>query len=121
MKGTRRISTAGRTRAKSSIAGPVAVKAALPPISEKQFQAQVVKLAKLRQWTVWHCVMPKRSAAGLPDLILLRERTLWFELKSQRGRLRPEQIVFIERLREAGQEVYVLKPSDWDEVERLLA
>ncbi len=108
-----------RTNAKAPPRPAMARKA--PVLSEARFQAQVVTLARLLGWVAWHCVMPKRSAAGLPDLLLLRDRALWFELKSERGRLRPEQIAFIARLKDAGQEVHVLKPSDWPEIERLLA
>lgn len=68
--------------------------------------------------------MPKRSAAGLPDLILVgpdaARGVVWAELKSARGVLRPEQVAFIAALRAAGQTVYVWKPSQWDEILEVL-
>lgn len=48
------------------------------------------------------------------DLYLLRPgRALWIELKSERGRLSPQQEAFVELLRQAGQEVHVFRPADW--------
>jgi hypothetical protein len=35
------------------------------------------------------------------------------EVKLERGRLQPEQVAWLDVLREAGQEVYVWRPSDW--------
>jgi hypothetical protein len=42
------------------------------------------------------------------------------ELKTDRGRVRPEQHWWIDVLEGAGQEVYVWRPSDWDEAVSVL-
>lgn len=105
-------------------------------ISERAFQSQVVRYARLMGWRVWHdnatnapklcrsCKQPlklPRNEAGLVDLILLRRpRVVWAELKSERGKVSPEQASFIAELRAAHQEVYLWRPSDWQEVERVL-
>ena len=53
------------------------------------------------------------DARGWPDLVLVRERVVFAEIKLDRGRLRPEQVVWLKDLRQAGQEVYVWRGLDW--------
>ena len=93
----------------------------LASISEKQFQAQVVELAQLFGWLVYHTYDSRRSAHGFPDLVLVRgERVLFVELKRQDGKATPKQRVWLEALKAAGQEVYLWRPSDWDALEAVL-
>jgi hypothetical protein len=57
-------------------------------MSEAEFQAQVVSLAELRGWRIFHDHDSRRNTAGLPDLILVRRgRLIFAELKSERGRI----------------------------------
>lgn len=73
---------------------PVPVRAPAPPpgCSEKQFQAAVVRLAKLHKWAVYHTWNSRKSDPGFPDLVLVRRGTLIFaELKRQTGRVTREQ------------------------------
>jgi hypothetical protein len=59
-------------------------------LSEKVWQSQVVAVAKLYGWRVFHPLRSKGS--GWPDLALLRPpRLLLVELKTEQGRLRPAQ------------------------------
>lgn len=111
--------------------------ATLPRLTEADFQRQVVQLAKTLGWATWHDAATNaprrctacgavrrgpRNAAGLPDLLLVRgDRALWVELKAQAGATSPEQRAWIAALREAGQQVYVWRPSDWPTIERTLA
>jgi VRR-NUC domain len=53
------------------------------------------------------------DAQGWPDLVLVRDRVIFAEVKVQRGRLQPDQVVWLDALREAEQEVYVWRTSDW--------
>lgn len=92
----------------------------LPAITEKQFQAQVMQLAKLRGWNCYHTHDSRKSAAGFPDLVLVRRKVLYAELKSEKGELSPEQERWIAALLEAGQEVYLWRPSDWPEIMKVL-
>jgi hypothetical protein len=89
---------------------------------EKAFQAQVVQLARLWGWCVYHTYRSTRSPPGFPDLVLVRPPRLVFaELKSARGRLTPEQGRWLELLRGCpGVESYVWRPDDWDSLERTL-
>lgn len=54
-----------------------------------------------------------RGQNGFPDLLIVGNRTIYAELKSQRGQLRPEQREWFTRLKTAGQEVYLWRPADW--------
>ena len=74
-------------------------------------------------WWAFHPYSAKRSAPGVPDLTLVRDRVIFAELKRDRGgRLSPAQIGVHELLRAAGAEVYVWwLPRDLPEVARVLA
>lgn len=126
----------GKRRAGLSTAGPVEMNVAVKPISERRFQAQVVRLAEMFSWKVWHdnasagrrqcqaCGAPVTipgNPAGLPDLILVRRpRVVWVELKAQRGKLTDDQWAYIEELKASRQEAYVWRPSDFKIIERVL-
>jgi len=89
-------------------------------MSEAQWQATVLDLAKRLGWDWYHTHDSRRSLPGFPDLVLLRERVIFAELKTMRGRLSNFQLGWHRGLRNAGAEVYVWRPSDWDEVEQTL-
>jgi hypothetical protein len=113
---------------------PVALGA--PKQSERAFMAQVGRYATLMKWRVWHdnaTNAPRRcrscgevqhlprNRSGLPDLILVRRpRVVWVELKADRGKLSDEQRAWLDDLRASGQEVYLWRPNDWSEAERVL-
>lgn len=97
---------------------------ALPAITEKQFQAQVLELARLYGWRWYHTHDSRRSPAGFPDLVLVHPRrmvVLFVELKTDRGRLRSEQFNWICDLRCAGAEAVTWRPKFWPEIERVLS
>lgn len=98
-------------------------------IREETFQAQVIELAAALGWRIAHFrgVRVQRHdgssyyqtpvqahGAGFPDLVLVRERVLFRELKSDTGRLRRDQETWIERLQAAGADAGVWRPRDWD-------
>ena len=100
------------------------------PISEAEFTVQVIALAQLHRWLVTH-FRPGRTAGGwrtavsgdgkgFPDLVLVRRRVLWVELKTGRGKATPEQERWLDSLRQAGQEVYLWKPLAWEEIKKIL-
>jgi len=91
-----------------------------PRITEREFQAQVVQLARLCGWLVYHTHDSRRSAAGFPDLVLVRETVLFVELKVPPNRLSPDQTAWVERLRGAGQAACVWTPDQWGEIELTL-
>lgn len=98
--------------------------------TEEQFLREVLALAKECGWRTAH-FRPARTARGWrtavqgdgkgwPDVVMVRERIIFAELKAETGRLKPAQKAWIETLTQAKQEVYVWKPSDWVEIERVL-
>ena len=92
------------------------------PLTEKQFMAMVIELAKLCDWRHFHVHDARRSPSGWPDLALLRPPDLLFvETKTDRGRLTPAQRTWLEALaRCPNVEVYTWRPGDWPAiVERL--
>lgn len=80
-------------------------------MSEKQFQEHVIALAHRLGWLVYHTYSSQRSAPGFPDLVLVRERTLFRELKSATGVVSPQQKVWLQALRTGGADAEVWKPE----------
>ena len=94
---------------------------ALPPQTEKQFQAAVVQFAKLTGWLVYHTHDSRRSEPGFPDLVLVRDdRIIYAELKTERGRMSAAQRTWQEALICAGAEHRVWRPSHWPIIESTL-
>ena len=54
-----------------------------------------------------------RGPKGFPDLMIVGSKVIFAELKSQRGRLSPEQTEWLRRLKKAGADTYVWRPSEW--------
>lgn len=106
----------------------------IPHQTEAQFQKAVIELAQLSGWLVAHFRVARMmrgedvvwrtpveaDGAGFPDLVLVRERTLFRELKSNRGIVRPEQQMWIERLQIAGADIAIWRPDDWSEIVKTL-
>jgi hypothetical protein len=83
-------------------------------MSERQLQDAVTHLLTACGWLIYHTHDSRRSNAGFPDLIALCGRWhLANELKSQRGRIRPEQTIWMAAYREAGVTVCLWRPEHW--------
>lgn len=86
---------------------------------EKDFHEQVAHLMRLEGWSVYSVPDSRRvSLSGYPDITAWRgTRLIFAELKREKGRTSPAQD---EVLADLGQipcaEVYLWKPSDWDEI-----
>lgn len=95
-------------------------------ISEANFQTAIMDMAA---WYGWRRFHPRtvRTAdarhltafsgeAGFPDLVLVHRNrgVIYAELKTQRGRLTPQQELWRADLEAAGAEYYLWRPSDWD-------
>lgn len=89
---------------------------------ETEFQRTVVDFARLLGWRVR--VVDQRNARGQlrarhedqqgwPDLLLVKDRVVWLELKAFGKSLSPTQVECIRELREAGAEVHVVTPAHW--------
>lgn len=85
---------------------------------EKAWQQQVIELALLYGWFIYHTFDSRRSQPGWPDLVLARPTSgelLFVELKTDVGRLSPAQRSWLRVLEDCNQEVHVWRPRDFDE------
>jgi hypothetical protein len=89
-------------------------------ISERDFTKQVIALAELYGWLVYHVPDSRRcTAAGWPDLVLfhpVKVRLLIRELKVGKGRVRPEQHIWLSGLKACGFDAGLWRDSDWDSI-----
>ena len=92
----------------------------LPAASEKAFREQVRALANVLGWSVYFTWCAVHSPAGFPDLVLARERIIFGELKSEKGKPTAAQMMWLERLSDAGGECYLWRPSDFDNIKDIL-
>lgn len=91
-------------------------------MTEKEFQAKIVQLAKTAGWLVYHTYNSRRSEPGFPDLVMVRgQRVLFWEVKTDVGKASDEQIAWLATLLRAGQEARIVRPSNWDEIVKTLA
>ena len=99
-------------------------------MTEAQLQRAVVELARLLGWRVAHFRVAQTSkgwrtpvaadGAGWPDLFLVRDRPVAVELKTERGKLRPDQAAWLRALLEAGVETYLVRPHLLDQLATVL-
>ena len=95
-------------------------------MTEAQLQRAVIQVAERLGWTVYHVPDSRRvTARGVPDLLMINERqsrTLFAELKTRTGKLRPEQDTWLRVLAASGIETAVWRPADLpEEVPRRLS
>ena len=90
----------------------------LDAMLEKDFQTGVLKLARFHGFALaYHTHDSRRSAPGFPDLVLVNPptgRVLWRELKTNKGRVSPEQRAWLDGLTAAGMDAGVWRPNDLD-------
>ena len=68
-------------------------------VTEAELQDAIIAAAELSGWLVYHDHDSRRNRPGLPDLILCKPpRVVFLELKSDKGRLRPEQQLWLRAL-----------------------
>jgi VRR-NUC domain len=99
------------------------LRAVVYPEDEESWLAWVIDYATRAArpaWRHYHTRRSTGSVAGFPDLTLWRERVVFAELKTERGRVTRDQWAVLDGLRAAGAEVYVWRPSDRPEIERIL-
>ena len=91
-------------------------------LSEAAFQRTVTDLAAWRGWRVFHVHDSRRSAAGWPDLVLVRaDRLLAVELKTRTGRVSTSQADWLAALGLVpGIEAFVWRPVDWLALQEVL-
>ena len=97
----------------------------LADMIEKDWDAQLFNskngLAVTLGWESYHTLKSSGSAPGYPDRTLWRERHLFAELKTEKGPISDHQVRVLTGLAKAGAEVYLWRPSDLDEVGKVLS
>ena len=99
-------------------------------MNEAEFATAVEDALERFGWQ-WCHYRPARTVAGwrtalsghkgLHDYIATRDgRLLIFELKSDEGRVSPEQATWHCRLKLTEAEIYIWRPADWPEIEKAL-
>lgn len=92
-------------------------------VTERDLREQVRDLCKLFGWKMYFTWRSIHSPKGMLDLLLTnreRKRVIFAELKTEKGKLTPEQQETFDDLEECGQEVYVWRPADIENIARLL-
>jgi Holliday junction resolvase len=90
-------------------------------LTEVQIVKQIKDGLEARGYLVFSTHGPRNRplAQGVPDILAVKGgRLLAVEVKSARGSVRPEQAVFIARLKAAGAVAVVGR--SWEEVEKVL-
>ena len=100
-------------------------------LPEKDFTQTVIDLARKHGWltahfrtsritrqdgSVYYETAVQGDGAGFPDLVLVRDRVLFVELKSDAGSLREEQKTWRDRLEGARQQWFCWRPRDWKHI-----
>ena len=100
-------------------------------VTEADFQRAVMDLAHWHRWRVVHVrnvavlqrghtvyQVPYEGAPGLPDLVMARGgRVLLAELKTDRGRVTPDQQAWLDA---AGEHGRLWRPADWQTIQNEL-
>ena len=91
--------------------------------TEKQFQDEVIKLAKGAGLLAYHTWNSQRSEPGFPDTAICKPFCwlIYAELKTEKGRETPEQKVWRDAINATpGQRCFIWRPRDWNEIVRVL-
>jgi hypothetical protein len=101
--------------------------------TEKQFQEQVIDIARSCHWLIHHDRGDYRQCiggdAGFPDLVMARKgRVIFAELKSKGGKVSSHQLAWLGMLGEGSvtrrgsqPEVYLWRPAHLDQIADILS
>lgn len=97
-------------------------------LAERDWDRQLFEtkrgLARSLGWNLcYHTLRSKGSVPGFPDRVLIRDRVIFAELKTEAKSSKPsdKQIEYLDGLAAAGAEVYLWRPRDLDEIGRILS
>jgi len=66
-------------------------------------------------WRTYHTHDSRRSNPGFPDIVAVKgSRLIFLELKSEKGKVKVEQIKWLDDLVRTHSEVYLVRPSTQD-------
>lgn len=82
-------------------------------MSESDLQRACIDLCRWLGLAWFHDNDSRRNRAGFPDLVVCGTQGFLFrELKSESGRLRPEQMDWLSRLNLGGADAAIWRPAD---------
>lgn len=89
---------------------------------ERDIQDMMEEAAGYLGWRCFHDRDSRRNNPGFPDLVCVKGgKLLALELKTEKGRIRPEQEAWIAELAQVpGVTARIVRPSDLDEILTLL-
>lgn len=88
--------------------------AAMPRMGEARLQRNVLDLCAWHHLLAYHPYDSRRSRRGFPDLVIVGPRGVLFrELKSDTGRMEPDQTCWGQGLADAGANWSIWRPADW--------
>jgi hypothetical protein len=81
--------------------------------TEKELKHNVEAAFRQLGWTYFHAFFSQYSPAGYPDETATRgDRTVWFELKTMKGTVKPKQIEWLDALSDnPHNEVFLIRPN----------
>ena len=85
-------------------------------MTEKAFQSDVMRVAKMLGWLCYHTYDSRRSASGFPDLVLVRERVLFRELKVGKNKLSQSQELWRDSIMDTGGDWAEWRETDMDDI-----
>lgn len=90
-------------------------------VDENTFQSAVEAIARRNGWLVYHTRDSRKSAAGFPDLCMVRlSRLVFAELKSEDGVVSAAQQTWLDALEPLAVECYLWRPSAWPKIVEVL-
>ncbi len=91
-------------------------------LSEAEFSRLVAEIARLGGFRSYHPYSSRKSEHGFPDWTLAKPgRLIFAELKTESGKVRPEQLAWLDLLATVpGVEAYLWRPSQLDEIAETL-
>lgn len=92
----------------------------LNDVLEREWQQEVVALLHTLGYRCYHTHDSRRSQPGFPDLVAIRDRVIYLELKREQGLLTDKQRDWVTALHKAGAEVYVARPRHFDALAAVL-
>lgn len=93
-------------------------------MTEKDLERAIAEMARFLGFMVFHA-RPAQSnkgwrtpvaydGKGFPDLLLVgNERVIFLEIKTDVGRVSPDQSRWSEQIIQSGGEYFLLRPNDW--------
>ena len=100
-------------------------------MTERLLQLEIVEYARKHGWKVMHVDTARTGGhwttatvydgKGWPDLVMLRgSRLVVAELKAPKGKVSPEQYIWLDAFRAVGAEAFVWREDDLDQWQDVL-